>query len=165
MNSQSGASGRFTGTHMLGIMLAFFGVIVAVNLTMAMLASTSWTGFVVRNSYVASQEFNRKSDEARAQAALGWTSRLSISGGEIRYKLIDAGGKAVALRGVTAHFRHPAYEAQDQTVDLSPATNGEFAAALTLREGAWIMEIEADAGIGNPHRDVRRIMVRDGTLQ
>ena len=43
-------------------MLAFFGVIIAVNVVMATLASTSWTGLVVENSYVASQEFNRKAD-------------------------------------------------------------------------------------------------------
>ncbi|MER9363202.1 FixH family protein [Mesorhizobium sp. M0500] len=41
---------------------------------MAVLASRSWTGFVVKNSHVASQEFNRKAGEG-AQAALGW-SRL-----------------------------------------------------------------------------------------
>ncbi|MER8923553.1 MULTISPECIES: FixH family protein [unclassified Mesorhizobium] len=40
---------------------------------MAVLASRSWTGFVVKNSHVASQEFNRKAGEG-AQAALGWGS-------------------------------------------------------------------------------------------
>ncbi|MER8701181.1 FixH family protein [Mesorhizobium sp. M1273] len=40
---------------------------------MAVLASRSWTGFVVKNSHVASQEFNRKAGEG-AQAALGWSS-------------------------------------------------------------------------------------------
>ncbi|TGV41583.1 cytochrome oxidase, partial [bacterium M00.F.Ca.ET.168.01.1.1] len=37
---------EFTGRHMLVIILAFFGVVIAVNLTMATLASTSWTGLV-----------------------------------------------------------------------------------------------------------------------
>ncbi|RWK14298.1 FixH family protein, partial [Mesorhizobium sp.] len=48
----------FTGRHMLAIILAFFGVVIAVNLTMATLANTSWTGLVVENTYVASQQFN-----------------------------------------------------------------------------------------------------------
>ena len=51
---------EFTGRHMLAIMLAFFGTIIAVNLVMAIFASRSWTGLVVKNSYVASQEFNEK---------------------------------------------------------------------------------------------------------
>ena len=41
---------RFTGYHMLAIMVAFFGVVIAVNLTMATFASRSWTGLVVENS-------------------------------------------------------------------------------------------------------------------
>ncbi|ESY87148.1 FixH family protein, partial [Mesorhizobium sp. LNHC229A00] len=64
---------EFTGRHMLAIIPAFFGVVIAVNLTMATLANTSWTGLVVENTYVASQQFNRKAEEGRAQAALGWT--------------------------------------------------------------------------------------------
>ena len=50
----------FSGRHMLLTMLAFFGVIIGVNLTMAWFARSSWTGLVVENSYVASQEFNAK---------------------------------------------------------------------------------------------------------
>ncbi|TIU14500.1 MAG: cytochrome oxidase, partial [Mesorhizobium sp.] len=74
---------EFTGRHMLATILAFFGVVIAVNLTMATFASTSWTGLVVENTYVASQQFNRKAEEGRAQAALGWTGKLTISSGEV----------------------------------------------------------------------------------
>ncbi|MER8829226.1 FixH family protein [Mesorhizobium sp. M0938] len=52
------------GTHP-----GLFATIIIVNLTMAVLAS-SWTGFIVENSHVASQEFNRNAQEGRAQAAL-----------------------------------------------------------------------------------------------
>ena len=65
MKAQPRTGGEFTGRHMLGIMLAFFATVIAVNVTMAMFASKSWTGFVVRNSYVASQEFNERSEERR----------------------------------------------------------------------------------------------------
>ena len=34
---------QFTGRHMLFAMLAFFGVIIIVNLTMAAFATRSWT--------------------------------------------------------------------------------------------------------------------------
>ncbi|TIV43240.1 MAG: cytochrome oxidase, partial [Mesorhizobium sp.] len=88
---------EFTGRHMLVIILAFFGVVIAVNLTMATLASTSWTGLVVENTYVASQQFNKKAEEGRAQAALGWTGKLTIAWGEVRYGLADVAGKPVPL--------------------------------------------------------------------
>ena len=58
MTKKIDKQGEFTGRHMAIIMVAFFGVIIAVNLTMATLASRSWTGLVVKNSYVESQKFN-----------------------------------------------------------------------------------------------------------
>ena len=35
---------RFTGWHMTICLLVFFGVVIAVNVFMAVTASTSWTG-------------------------------------------------------------------------------------------------------------------------
>ncbi|HLA02420.1 MAG TPA: FixH family protein, partial [Aestuariivirga sp.] len=43
----------FTGWHMAAITISFFAVIIAVNLTLAVFASSSWSGLVVANSYVA----------------------------------------------------------------------------------------------------------------
>ncbi|WP_352894660.1 hypothetical protein [Mesorhizobium sp. M0983] len=47
---------------------------IIVELTTVVLASRSWTGFVVKK-FPTSQEFNRKTGEG-AQAALGWSSPL-----------------------------------------------------------------------------------------
>ncbi|TIW70058.1 MAG: cytochrome oxidase, partial [Mesorhizobium sp.] len=52
MSAHSQKSREFTGRHMLFIILGFFGVVIGVNLTMATLASKSWTGLVVENTYV-----------------------------------------------------------------------------------------------------------------
>ncbi|RWI43901.1 MAG: cytochrome oxidase, partial [Mesorhizobium sp.] len=83
---------EFTGRHMLVSILAFFAVVIGVNLTMATLARRSWTGLVVENTYVASQQFNERAREGRAQAALGWKGKLTIASGEVRYSLADAQG-------------------------------------------------------------------------
>ncbi|WP_352657362.1 MULTISPECIES: FixH family protein [Mesorhizobium] len=42
---------------------------------MAVLASRSWTGFVVKNSYVASQEFARRKRAGRRRRS-GWSASL-----------------------------------------------------------------------------------------
>ncbi|PTE11344.1 FixH family protein [Mesorhizobium helmanticense] len=165
MSTNTQKTGEFTGRHMLLTILGFFGVIIAVNLTMATLASTSWTGLVVENTYVASQQFNRKAEEGRAQAALGWTGKLTIARGEVRYSLTDAGGKPVPLHGVKVLFRHPAYESQDKSVTLALAAGQEFAAQHMPKDGVWIVEVYADAGPAKPYRDVRRIMISQGALQ
>ena len=46
---------EFTGYHMLGVLVLYFGTIITVNLVMARFAITTWTGLVVENTYVASQ--------------------------------------------------------------------------------------------------------------
>lgn len=156
---------EFTGRHMLAIMIAFFGTIIAVNVTMATFAGTSWTGLVVKNSYVASQQFNRKAAEGRAQAALGWTGDLRIADGQILYRLTDASGAPVAPSAVTVGFRRPAYEAEDRLVSLASRPDGTFAAVDSPRDGIWIVEIDADVGMAKPYRDVRRIVVSRGELK
>lgn len=162
---------EFTGWHMLIVIVSFFAVVIGVNVTMATLARKSWTGLVVENTYVASQQFNEEARKGRAQAALGWTGKLAIASGEVRYSLVDAHGKALPLRGVRIVFRHPAYEAEDETLTLAPAAAGtagnaqELSARHTPKDGVWIVEIDADAGLATPFRDVRRVMIENGALQ
>ncbi|MFB9982609.1 FixH family protein [Mesorhizobium newzealandense] len=165
MSAQSQKSREFTGRHMLLTILGFFGVVIGVNLTMATLASTSWTGLVVENTYVASQQFNEKAKEGRAQAALGWTGKLTIASGNVRYSLSDAAGKSVLMNGVKVLFRHPAYEAEDKAITLASGRDQEFSTRHTPKDGVWIVQIDADAGLAEPYRDVRRIIISKGAIQ
>jgi nitrogen fixation protein FixH len=165
MKYTSPGAGQFTGKHMLLIMVAFFGVIIAVNIAMATLARTSWTGAVVANSYVASQEFNEKISEARTQVALGWTSKLDIEGGHLRFIVADIRGQPVKVSGGELTLRRPAYDAEDRIVPLKQLADGIIGSDMSLRDGIWIAEVHADAGLGRPYRDVQRIVIRQGSLQ
>lgn len=156
--------GTFTGLHMLFTMVIFFGVIIAVNIGMAVVARTSWTGFVVENSYVASQQFNEKMAETRAQAALGWTGRLSLDAGTVRYAISDAAGNDVPLGAVTVTFRRPVDDREDHTVILKQDGSG-YAGRDDTADGAWIVEVDSDANLAHPYRDTRRVHVRDGRSQ
>ncbi len=71
MISQGSEPRRFTGWHMVAVMALFFGTIISINFVMAWSASRSWSGLVVENAYVASQQFNGKLAETRAFAASG----------------------------------------------------------------------------------------------
>ncbi|WP_027169479.1 FixH family protein [Mesorhizobium sp. WSM3224] len=162
---------EFTGKHMLLVIVSFFAVVIGVNVTMATLAQTSWTGLVVENTYVASQQFNEEARKGKAQAALGWTGKLTVASGEVRYSLADSKGKPVPLHGVRMLFRHPAYEAEDEALTLAAVSGGtpgdtqEFAVRHTPKDGVWIVEIDADAGLASSFRDVRRVMISHGALQ
>ncbi|RUU34110.1 cytochrome oxidase, partial [Mesorhizobium sp. Primo-A] len=48
---------------------------------------------------------------------------------------------------------------------LAPASDQEFAAQHMPKDGVWIVEVDADAGLEKPYRDVRRIMISNGALQ
>ena len=163
--NMTGRIREFTGWHMLAIMVTFFSVIITVNLTMAFLARSSWTGLVAENTHVASRQFNAKMAVGRAQAALGWKSELDIAGGKVSYRLTDKAGNVVAPKRAVASFRRPAYEAEDQDVVLTPRANGWLAAPVALRDGIWIVDIHAEAGLSQPYHDVRRLTLRNGIVQ
>ncbi len=144
MTKKAEEQGKFTGTHMAIIMVAFFGVIIAVNLTMATLASRSWTGLVVKNSYVESQRFNSILQNSREQATLNWTGELSQSKNGVKFELRQADGKIVEAEKVVVIFRRPATEVLDQFVTLNSVGNGAFTSDIKLEAGAWTAEILAD---------------------
>jgi nitrogen fixation protein FixH len=150
---------------MLFIMLAFFGTVIAVNLIMATFARTSWTGLVVKNSYVASQEFNEKAAEGRAQAARNWRPVLDLQPGTISFRLNDRSGASIPLSSVSVTFRRPAYEAEDFVIELIRRGDGAFAARADIRDGIWIIEASADFGEARAFRDTRRVVLKEGRVQ
>lgn len=162
MTDKSMTSRGFTGWHMLGIMCLFFGVIITVNLIMAYFAIGSWSGLVVKNSYVASQEFNEKAITGKQQAALLWETKLDYKNGEFTYHLLDKDGKAVNATSATAYFKRPVGDASDTTVELDKIATGHFKSKVELGEGAWIVEINAEAGLEDPYRQIRRFIIVNG---
>lgn len=165
MATRATTKGEFTGRHMLIIMLAFFGVVIGVNVTMAVLAGKSWSGLVVKNSYVASQHFNEKLATAREQAALGWQPEIALAGGKLSYRITDQTGTPVRLDGVTATFERPVSTASDTKFVLKPAGDGSFEADAILADGLWIVETYSEAGLEQPYRDVRRVVLSGGEIR
>ncbi|MFN7010857.1 MAG: FixH family protein [Allorhizobium sp.] len=136
----------FTGWHMLASMLLFFGTIITVNFTMAYLASSTWSGLVVKNTYVASQEFNSKAEGIRAMLATGIKGKLEVGGGKIRYNLTMPGDEPVAADQVTAHFKRPVGEHQDFVAELQVVSPGVYEASHDVLSGHWIVEMKAVRG-------------------
>ena len=133
----------FTGRHMAAILVVFFGIVTAVNFTMARFASATFGGTVVENSYVASQEFNRWLDEAEADRALGWDA---VTAWRPDGRLVVALRGAPANAEVTATARHPLGRAPDQDFSFEPAGSSRFVSREALREGRWLLRLEVKAG-------------------
>jgi nitrogen fixation protein FixH len=117
---------------MTAILLAFFGVVVAVNLTMAMFATRTFGGVVVENSYVASQKYNGWLDAARKQDRLGWTIEPRLDGQ--RHVIVAVDAKGVAISGFA---RHPLGREADV-----PLTFGEdLRSTQALPPGRWALHL------------------------
>lgn len=152
----------FTGWHMLASMLAFFGVIIAVNLTMAVLASSSWTGLIVKNGYVASKDFNGKLAAARQQADRGWHAEPAYDGGRFSLRLTDSEGRPVLLDALAASYGRPVSSAADATTVLTHAGNGLYLAEQRLEKGLWQISFEGRSAQGPYRLDMRILVDNDG---
>ncbi|PNU03860.1 FixH family protein [Novosphingobium guangzhouense] len=147
----------FNGRHMTAILVAGFGVVVAVNVTMATLASTTFGGIVVENSYVASQDFNRWLDEAAKEKALGWTlDARRGAGGRVMVDLQVGPAEAPAVHTrLTAVARHPLGRLPDTALTFRHE-GGHWISDGPLPAGRWTLRFDAEAD-GRQWRTEREI--------
>lgn len=134
---------RFTGRHMAAILIGGFAVVIGVNFTMASLASTTFGGVVVENSYVASQQFNTWLERARDSEALGY---------EVEARRDAQGRVVLATRSVpvgsqvTAMARHPLGRDQDRMLTFVMGPDNRWTSTATLPEGRWALRLAIRAG-------------------
>jgi nitrogen fixation protein FixH len=133
----------FTGRHMTLILVAFFGVVIVVNVFMAYKALNGFGGTVVNNSYVASQEYNGWLRAARAQKALGWSVE-AIRSGDGKLVITARGRDGKPLAGVAkAVLQHPLGAIKDVPVALSGA--GPWASMQPIPQGRWRLRLTLEA--------------------
>ena len=150
---------EFTGKHMLAIMLGFFAVVLAANMTMVYFARHSWTGLVVENSYIASQEFNEKTQKLEAMEAVDVHPDVTFEAGTLRVRLHTRAGEPVMARNVKLAIGRPSNEGQDRVVDLTERASGTFEAPQDLALGQWTGSVTAELpGHGEWTRPVRLVI-------
>lgn len=136
---------HFTGRHMATILLSFFGVVIAVNLTMAWFASATFGGLVVDNSYVASQKFNGWLEKAREEAALGWSMDAARGADQRLMATLTNAGAPLDEAHITAHVRHPLGRLPERELTFRPLGNGHYESLEPLEAGRWIVHLRATA--------------------
>ncbi|APG84807.1 FixH family protein [Sinorhizobium americanum] len=158
MIKQAGKQRGFTGWHMAAVMALFFGTIISVNFVMAWNASRSWSGLVVENTYIASQQFNGKMAEARSFQANGLAGRLRAEPGAIRYVLTRKGEPAQQIDRVVAVFKRPVEQHEDLQVEFDRQGQGAFLATKRLKPGQWIADLTAISGGAVVYRQAVRFI-------
>lgn len=149
---------RLTGWHMLAIMFGFFGVIITVNFSMAILASKSWTGLVVKNSYVASQQLNEELEAAKLQKEAGWHTEISFSEGLLSVDVYGREGTAIELDNAKLFVGRPTFEQEDRELPLARIQHGRYEADIKLAPGDWAIRLEGRIE-GQPYRRDARLFV------
>lgn len=143
-------SRELTGRKVLLIFIAAFGVIVAVNVFMAVSAVRTFPGLEVSSSYADSQDFNVRRD---AQEALGWNASVEVDAeaGVLTLHLVDDSDRPVAPARLQALLTRPTSQQDDQLLDLT-RNAGAFTAPADLSEGRWRLRLTGEARDGTPYR-------------
>jgi nitrogen fixation protein FixH len=158
---------RLTGRDVLVLLGAFFFVMFAANVTLIYFALRTLHGSELENPYDASQAFNQRIAEARAQDQRGWTAnvmtRADGSGERIMVEFRDRDGAAVPDLAVTARFQHPFDAAKDRQTTLASDGLDYEGVANPIAPGRWTLIIEASRGAQRLYRSENKLSVADTT--
>jgi nitrogen fixation protein FixH len=134
----------WTGRKMLITMLAFFGVIIAVNGLMATVAVGSFRGVIVKSGFVASQDFNESAALLAEQAARGWRVEARTVNGAPALFFRGPDGKPLTGLTVAAHAVRPADGRADAALTVTETAPGLYVAQETVAPGKWRITFTAE---------------------
>lgn len=136
-----------TGRDVLLSLLAFFGVMIAVNVGFIVAATRSFPGEVGENPYLDGVKFNRSLEERARQEALGWSVAIDRrQPGVLRIVVIDRFGAPLTGLTVAGVFARPATDREDRTVRFAPHSGGYEASIADAPSGVWRLRASADDG-------------------
>ena len=136
-----------TGRHVAILLGLFFGVMFVANGAMIYTALSTLHGEELANSYDASQVYNQRIAEARAQNLLGWvadvTTRQEGEGERVVADFRDRDGAPIPGLEVRARFVHPFDRGADREAILNSDGGAYEGVAAPLHSGRWTLVIEA----------------------
>lgn len=138
---------QINGWHVLAMFGFGFGVIIAVNLTLAWSAVKTFPGLEVKNSYVASQSFDA---DRTAQEALRWDVSAGGSNGQVWLR-VDHDGQPVRPVIEKAVLGRATHVGEDQ-VPVFAHDGARFVAPADLGPGNWNLRLELRAADGTLFR-------------
>ena len=160
--SMASTQKEIKGGHVLAMLLAFFGVIIAVNMVMAYFANSTWSGLVVKNGYVASQDFNANLAKAKAQEALGWDVGFTFDKSSVKVTFTDAKGAKIDNLDLAGRLQRTVTDKEDQQLTFGWMGSGIYSAPARLAPGLWEVEIDGKGdGVADYHKIFRFVVKAD----
>jgi len=138
---------ELTGRVVLAWLIAFFGVVFAINGIMVRAATSTFGGVETQSSYKAGLQFEQEAARAHVQDDLHWrvdghVARNATGDAALDVSVRDASGKPVG--GITAEARlaHPADERLDRDIVLSSSGVGVFRGSAEAQAGRWDLIVD-----------------------
>ncbi len=144
--------GKVTGRLVLVSLLAFFAVVIGVNVVMMTLAISTMPGTEVESPYLAGIKYNGEITSARAQAERGWRLTSHVARGidgrvAVTVEARDRAGVPLAGLAMSLRLARPTDSRADHAVVLTERSGGTYVGeAADVVAGIWDLELEADRG-------------------
>ena len=158
-------SHQITGLMVLGFMIAFFVIIVGVNVFMAHAAISTFGGVEIASSYHAGQMFERDVAMAKAQDAQHWRVDAKLTRAADGTTLIDitahdGAGAPVSGVAASAQFARPTNRRLDRTIMVGQTGPGHFVGNTDLAAGQWDLVIELSRQDERLFRSKNRVVLK-----
>lgn len=145
---------RIRGWHVLAMMLAFFGAVIAVNVVFAVIAVQSFPGEDVRRSYLQGIQYNDTLAQRREQAALGWQASAALApnaeGAVLEVVLRDRDGVPIDGATLSGELQWPTTDSFDRAATFEARGDGRYVAQLgDLHPGRWRLRAHAERDSGS----------------
>ncbi len=140
-----------TGRKVLFMLIAFFGVVIAVNVIMAKLAIQTLPGTEVDSAYSASLAYENEIAAAHDQDTRNWKVDAHIQrgpdgGATLQVEARDSSGLPMSGLTFEGRFERPADRRADQSVALAEIASGTYrGTAPLIGPGQWDLVLEGDA--------------------
>lgn len=142
-----------TGGRVFFMLVAFFGVVIGVNLVMMRLAIQTLPGTEVDSAYSASLAYEKEILAARDQNARNWkvdahVERSGQGGATLQVEARDNAGRPMTGLTFEGRFERPTDRRADLPVTLAEVGIGIYrGSALAIASGQWDLVLEgASAG-------------------
>ena len=145
------AAKPLTGGKVLFMLVAFFGVVIGVNMVMMKLAILTLPGTDVDSAYSASLAYENEIVAARDQNARNWkvdahVQRGADGGATLQVEARDNSGKPMSGLKFHGRFERPTDRRADLPVALAETAVGIYrGSAPLIAPGQWDLVIEGDA--------------------
>ena len=127
----------------------FFAVIIAMNVTLAYLAITTWTGLETKNTYIKSPKFNTILQERQRIIDLGWSFSINakaISDTKVKIKALILDKNNAPIEGfVRASLLRPTHHGSDKTITLAYKDGLYMGISPLPLKGQWDISITMQA--------------------